>query len=116
MVTELYLLRHGETAWSLSGQHTGVSEIPLTPRGEEEALRLKGQLQGVTFTRVLTSPRVRARRTCELAGLAALSHVHDDLHEWNYGDYEGLLPKEILLMQYIVLRQHTVLSPPIFSI
>lgn len=95
MVTELYLLRHGETAWSLSGQHTGLSEIPLTPHGEEEAFRLAAALQGVTFTKVFTSPRVRARKTCELAGLGPLSQVHDDLHEWNYGDYEGLLPKEI---------------------
>lgn len=95
MATELYLLRHGETAWSLSGQHTGISEIPLTPRGEEEALRLRNQLQGVSLSRVLTSPRIRARRTCELAGLGPLSQVHDDLHEWIYGDYEGLLPTEI---------------------
>lgn len=95
MVTELYLLRHGETAWSLSGQHTGTTEVPLTPHGEEEARRLGAALQGVTFTRVFSSPRVRAQRTCELAGLAFLSQVLDDLHEWNYGDYEGLLPKEI---------------------
>lgn len=95
MASELYLLRHGETAWSLSGQHTGISEIPLTPHGEEEARRLGRNLHGVSFTHVLTSPRVRARRTCDLAGLGSLVQVEDDLHEWSYGDYEGLLPTEI---------------------
>jgi probable phosphoglycerate mutase len=96
MASELYLLRHGETEWSLSGRHTGTTDVPLTKSGEEEAHRLRAALQGVTFNQVFTSPRVRARRTCELAGLGNLAHVHEDLHEWNYGDYEGLLIDEIL--------------------
>jgi broad specificity phosphatase PhoE len=95
MATELYLLRHGETEWTLSGQHTGITEVPLTAHGEEEARRSGEQLRSVGFTRVLTSPRIRAQRTCELAGLKNLAEVHEDLHEWIYGQYEGLLPKEI---------------------
>lgn len=91
----IYLIRHGETEWSLSGRHTGVSDIPLTSHGEEEARRLPQRLKGIIFERVLTSPRIRARRTCELAGLGAQAQVLEDLHEWNYGAYEGLLPKEI---------------------
>lgn len=95
MAAELILLRHGETEWTLSGRHTGITEIPLTPHGEEEA-RLSGQfLKGIDFQRVFTSPRLRARRTCELAGFGAKADVCDDLHEWLYGDYEGLLPQEI---------------------
>ena len=95
MATELYLLRHGETAWTISGQHTGISEIPLTPNGEEEARKSGEKLRAIGFSKVFTSPRIRARRTCELAGLGPLAEVCEDLHEWLYGDYEGLLPKEI---------------------
>lgn len=95
MATELYLLRHGETEWTISGRHTGITEVPLTANGEEEARRSGATLQAIGFTRVLTSPRIRAQRTCELAGLGKLAVVNDDLHEWIYGDYEGLLPKEI---------------------
>lgn len=95
MITALYLFRHGETEWTISGRHTGITEVDLTPRGEEEARASGGRLAAAGLTRVFTSPRVRARRTCELAGLGALSQVHDDLHEWIYGDYEGLLPREI---------------------
>lgn len=85
----LYLIRHGETAWSLSGQHTGRTDIPLTARGEDEARLLGTALRGVDFSRVLTSPLQRARRTCELAGLAAAADIEPDLMEWDYGDYDG---------------------------
>ncbi len=92
---QLFVIRHGETEWSLSGRHTGVSEIPLTARGEDEARALAPALREIAFARVLTSPRQRARRTCELAGLGAAAEVEPDLAEWLYGDYEGLTPAEI---------------------
>jgi probable phosphoglycerate mutase len=85
----LYFIRHGQTEWSLSGQHTGRTDIPLTAEGEEEARQLVPWLQHVHFTRVLTSPRQRARRTCALAGLAATAEIEPDLQEWDYGAYEG---------------------------
>ena len=85
----VYLARHGETAWSISGQHTGLTDIPLTERGERNARRLGERLKGMTFTRVFTSPLQRAKRTCELAGFGARAEVDPDLVEWNYGDYEG---------------------------
>lgn len=85
----LYLARHGETAWSLSGQHTSFTDIPLTPRGEENARRLAQRLRGIAFAKVFTSPLVRAKRTCELAGYGAVAESDSDLVEWNYGDYEG---------------------------
>jgi probable phosphoglycerate mutase len=91
----IYLARHGETAWSLSGQHTGLTDIPLTPRGEENARRLGQRLQGRTFSRIFTSPLQRARRTCELAGFGAGAVVDPDLVEWNYGEYEGKKSAEI---------------------
>jgi probable phosphoglycerate mutase len=91
----IFLARHGETAWSLSGQHTGLTDIPLTPRGEENARRLGERLRGRSFARVLTSPLQRARRTCELAGFADKAEVDADLLEWNYGDYEGRKTAEI---------------------
>jgi probable phosphoglycerate mutase len=91
----IYLARHGETTWSLSGQHTGSSDIPLTPRGEANARRLGQRLQGLTFARVFTSPLQRARRTCELAGFGAVAAVDPDLVEWNYGEYEGKTTAEI---------------------
>jgi probable phosphoglycerate mutase len=91
----LYLVRHGETEWSLSGQHTGSTDIALTAHGQEQASALAGQLAGTNFAHVFTSPRQRARRTCELAGLGAQARVDDDLAEWNYGDYEGLRSAEI---------------------
>ena len=91
----VYLARHGETAWSLSGQHTGRTDIPLTARGEDNARKLKDRLAGITFTEVFVSPLQRARRTCELAGFAASATVMPDLVEWDYGDYEGMLTIEI---------------------
>jgi broad specificity phosphatase PhoE len=91
----VYLARHGETAWSLSGQHTGLTDLPLTERGEENARRLAGRLDGLTFARVFTSPLVRAARTCELAGFGTLSERDPDLLEWNYGKYEGRTSAEI---------------------
>ena len=92
---DVYLARHGETAWSLSGRHTGRTDIPLTERGEDNARRLRGRLEGITFTEVLVSPLQRARRTCELAGFAAVAKVTPDLVEWDYGDYEGRLTSDI---------------------
>jgi probable phosphoglycerate mutase len=92
---QIYLARHGETAWTVSGQHTGLSDIPLTERGERNARRLADRLKGITFARVFTSPLQRARRTCELAGFGAVAEVDPDLVEWNYGEYEGLTTAEI---------------------
>jgi len=91
----IYLARHGETAWSLTGQHTGHTDLPLTERGERNARRLGNRLTGVEFTQVLTSPLKRAVRTCELAGFGAVAEVDPNLVEWNYGDYEGLRTAEI---------------------
>jgi len=84
-----YIARHGETAWTISGQHTGLTDLPLTERGERNALRLGERLKGLTFARVFTSPLRRASRTCELAGFAAVAEIDPDLVEWNYGEYEG---------------------------
>ncbi len=89
MPLRLHLIRHGETEWSLSGQHTGRTDIPLTIRGEDEARALGSRLQGISFAQVLTSPLQRARRTCELVGLNAVSKIEPDLAEWDYGEYEG---------------------------
>ena len=91
----IYLARHGETEWSVTGQHTGVTDLPLTERGERNAMRLRQRLAGSVFARVLTSPLQRAVRTCELAGFGALAKVDPDLVEWNYGDYEGLRTAQI---------------------
>ena len=91
----LYLARHGETAWSLSGQHTGLTDLPLTKRGEDNARRLGERLKGLTFAKVYASPLQRARRTGELAGFGAVAEIDPDLVEWNYGDYEGKTSKEI---------------------
>ncbi len=92
----IYLARHGETAWSVSGQHTGRTDLPLTQRGEENARKLGERLKGLTFARVLTSPLQRASRTCELAGFGALAEIDRDLLEWDYGKYEGKRTAEIL--------------------
>lgn len=95
----LHLVRHGETAWSLSGQHTGRSDIALTPAGEQMARDLAPSLTAIASPTVLTSPRLRARRTCELAGLGGGAEVEPDLAEWDYGDYEGLRSAEIRQLQ-----------------
>jgi broad specificity phosphatase PhoE len=91
----VYLARHGETAWSLSGQHTGLTDLPLTERGERNARKLGEQLRMRRFARVFTSPLRRAFRTCELAGFGAKAEIDHDLVEWNYGEYEGLRTAEI---------------------
>ena len=91
---ELYLIRHGETAWTLTGQHTGRTDLPLTAHGETEARALEPLLRGVAFDHVFTSPRQRARRTGELAGQAH-AIVEPDLAEWDYGDYDGKRMDEI---------------------
>ncbi len=83
----IYLARHGETAWSLTGQHTGRTDLPLTPHGEEVARELHKRLQGIDFRKVYTSPLQRAKRTCELAGFGDVAEVDPDLVEWNYGEY-----------------------------
>ena len=89
MPLRLHLIRHGETEWTLSSQHTGRTDIPLTEQGEQDARKLAAQLRDVRFSRVFTSPRQRARRTCELVGLEAVAEIESDLAEWDYGDYEG---------------------------
>lgn len=91
---ELWLVRHGQTEWSLAGRHTSVTDLELTSEGEAVAARLRALLSEQSFTRVLTSPRRRARRTAELAGFAD-AVVDDDLAEWAYGDYEGLTTPQI---------------------
>lgn len=90
-----YLARHGETAWSISGQHTGNTDLPLTERGEQNARRLRERLTGLSFAKVLASPVQRAMRTCELAGFGAVARIDQDLREWDYGEYEGRRSDEI---------------------
>jgi len=96
MLPRIYLIRHGETEWSLSGQHTGRTDISLTAPGEDGARELGQRLRDIQFARVLTSPRQRARRTCELAGLGPVAEIEPDLAEWDYGDYEGQRSANIL--------------------
>ena len=91
----VYLARHGETAWTVSGQHTGLTDLPLTERGERNARRLEERLRGLICVKVFTSPLQRATRTCELAGFGAMAEIDRDLLEWNYGQYEGRLTSDI---------------------
>lgn len=86
---QLYLIRHGETAWSITGQHTGLTDIALTPHGEDEARALAPCLRSIQFRRILASPLQRAQQTCELAGFGVAKEIDADLVEWDYGDYEG---------------------------
>jgi broad specificity phosphatase PhoE len=95
MLPAICLVRHGETAWSLSGQHTGLTDLPLTERGKHNARLLGRRLAGLAFAKVFTSPLQRAVRTCELAGFGSVAEVDRDLLEWNYGDYEGRRTAEI---------------------
>lgn len=92
---QIVLVRHGETEWSKNGKHTSYSDIPLTLEGERQASSLKKELSDWDFKLVLCSPRTRAKRTCELAGLLDRAEITDDLTEWNYGEYEGITTKEI---------------------
>ncbi|MGV4792849.1 histidine phosphatase family protein [Rhizobium sp. F40D2] len=93
---EIYLVRHGETEWSLSGRHTGRSDIPLTGTGEAAASKLADRLSGLSFSAVWSSPSARARKTCALAGFGSGAVIRDDLAEWDYGAYEGVTTKAIL--------------------
>jgi broad specificity phosphatase PhoE len=93
---EIYIARHGNTVWTTSGQHTGLTDLPLTPDGECNARRLGERLKGLTFAKVFTSPLQRASRTCALAGFGAVAEIDPDLVEWNYGKYEGLTSAQIL--------------------
>jgi probable phosphoglycerate mutase len=92
----VYLAHHGETPWTITGQHTGLTDLPLTERGERNARRLGERLKGLTFAKVFTSPLQRARQTCELAGFGAVAEVDPDLVEWDYGQYEGRTSADIL--------------------
>lgn len=100
----VWLVRHGETAWSRSRQHTGRTDIPLTERGEKDARALAPRLQGMQFVKVLSSPLIRARRTAELAGYADRLEPDPDLMEWDYGVYEGRRTSDIR-------REHPGWSP-----
>ena len=93
----MYLVRHGETAWTVTGQHTGRTDIPLSPLGQEQARTLGARLRGMGFSAVFTSPLQRASRTCELAGFDARATVDADLVEWDYGEYEGRRTADILV-------------------
>lgn len=94
-MTELWFARHGETEWTISRQHTGFTELPLTERGERQARALGARLAGTEFDLVIASPRLRARRTAELAGFGPAAEIEDDFREWDYGEYEGVTSKEI---------------------
>jgi broad specificity phosphatase PhoE len=89
MASQLWLIRHGETEWTVSGAHTGITDIPLNESGRRQASALRDRLMGRTFAQVLTSPLSRAHETCDLAGYGAAAQIEPDLMEWRYGDYEG---------------------------
>lgn len=93
---DVYLVRHGETEWSLSGQHTGLTDLPLTASGEEQARRLQRRLTATAFAKVFSSPLQRAMRTCQLSGYGSAVEADSDLIEWNYGDYESKTRPQIL--------------------
>ena len=95
MLPTVHLVRHGETEWSLAHRHTSFTDVPLTHRGEQQALRLADRLRGPEFTRVFSSPRIRSRRTCELAGLTSKIELNPDVAEWDYGEYEGVTTVDI---------------------
>ncbi|HTJ79387.1 MAG TPA: histidine phosphatase family protein [Rariglobus sp.] len=95
MATQIMLIRHGETEWSITGQHTGRTDLPLTANGERLASLLREPLKAKGFSHVLTSPLKRAHRTCELAGFGGVAQIDPLLQEWDYGAYEGLTTKEI---------------------
>ena len=95
MADHVYLVRHGETEWSLSGQHTSTTDLPLTEHGREQARTVADKLAGIGFTEVLCSPMGRARETARLAGFEQAARLTDDLMEWNYGDYEGRTSPQI---------------------
>lgn len=99
MTLRLYLMRHGETAWSLSGQHTGRADIPLTKNGEEEARQLGERIQSISFNQVYCSPLLRAQQTSELAGLSQTQLIDDDLAEWDNGDYEGKTHADVFALR-----------------
>jgi broad specificity phosphatase PhoE len=92
----VYIARHGNTAWTASGQHTGRTDLPLTPDGERNAVRLGERLKGMSFAQVFSSPLQRAARTCALAGFSNRAEIDPDLVEWDYGQYEGLTSAQIL--------------------
>ena len=92
---KIFLIRHGETEWSLSGQHTGKTDIPLTENGREQSMKLGKSLQKCSFFKAFVSPLLRARTTFELMKLDVPSTLDEDLYEWDYGDYEGLTTAEI---------------------
>jgi probable phosphoglycerate mutase len=95
MTREIWLIRHGETEWSLSGAHTGRTDIPLTPKGYERAAAIGRQMAGRQFALVLSSPLLRARETCRMAGYGEAAQIDGDLKEWDYGSYEGRTTSEI---------------------
>jgi probable phosphoglycerate mutase len=103
---DVYLVRHGETEWTISGQHTGLTDLPLNESGVEQARRLRPRLAATTFATVLSSPLQRAMRTCELCGYGSVAETNPDLTEWNYGDYEGKTRPEILAQRpgWIIFR------------
>lgn len=99
MCLKIYFIRHGETEWSLSGRHTGYTDIPLTNNGEKEAHALMPCLRRVSFAHILSSPMLRARQTCALAGLGETPEIVPELAEWNYGDYEAQRTRDIRVKQ-----------------